>query len=255
MKKNLIYTIAGLLLMSSLISCEKSDPVPPVSSSLTIVNAIPGAGQLVCNFNYNYTLQYYKTAQPIASYASTTTPPYWEFAGYIGDIPLSVSQLTDTTHTVFKGVIHVDAGSVHSLFLTGTLTTPDSVYTTDVVSAITDSLVAVRFINLSTGSKPVNIDVLTAGVAGAPIVSGLAYRAHTAFMPFVVKKATPATGNYVFEFRDAATNAVLTTYKLDKLLPSGSITGKIFKNVTIGFEGVPGGAGANIQTALLVNNF
>jgi len=253
MKKTIIYAIAGLLLTCGLLSCEKNLPTPPVSSSLTIVNAIPGAGALVCNFNYNTQLQWYKTAQQIPAYTSAT--PFYEFSGYIGDIPLSVSQFTDTTHTVFKGLIHIDAGSTHSLFLTGTLTTPDSVYTTDKVSNITDSLVNVRFINLSTGSSPINIDVLTSGVVGAPIVSNLAYKAQSAFIPFTVTKATPASGSYALEFRDAGTNKVLVTYTFNQLLPNGSTGGRIFKSVTVGFKGVPGGTGANAQGVLVENNF
>lgn len=227
------------LMVCGLISCNKDNPAPPASASLTVVNAIVGSAALYTNFSGKQQLQYYKTAQQIAANG------FLEFGGYVGDVPLSLSQITDTLHTVYSSTLTIEPNSIHSLFLTGTLAAPDSYFTTDNVQAVTDSAVNIRFVNISTGINPVNIDISTA--ASTPVVSGLAYKSASDFQHFVAKKGIPASGSYIFEFRDAATNKLLTSYSL---LSTAIIPAKLFKSITLVLKGT-----STAPSVLLVNNY
>lgn len=243
MKRNLIYILIMGCLAFMVISCGKSNITPQSTSSLTITDAIPGSAILVPNFNSTKTLQYYKTAQQIPAGGS------FEFGGYLGNIPLSLSQLTDTTHTVFNSTINIAPNSIHTLFLTGTLAAPDYLFTTDTLAFPTDSAVNVRFVNISTNSSPISIDVTTA--SGTPIVAGLAYKGVSKFLHFTFKTTIPTT-SYSIEFRDMATNKVLYTYALTA---ATVIPAKLFKDITLAFKGLPGGTGTNAQGIILVNDF
>jgi hypothetical protein len=243
MKRNLIYALTLCVLAFAIVSCSKTYTTPQASSSLTITDAIPGSTVMVPNFNSTQKLQYYKSAQQIPAGGS------FEFGGYLGDIPLSVSQLADTTHTVFNSTIHIAPNSVHNLFLTGTLTAPDYLFTTDTLAFPTDSAVNVRFVNISTNSNPISIDISTN--AGTPIVASLPYKGVGEFLHFTFKTTVPAT-SYNIEFRDVATNKVLYTYALTA---ATVIPAKLFKDITLVFKGLPGGTGVNAQGVILVNDF
>lgn len=238
-KLNNIITLFIALLAYGLVGCEKSNPAPPASASLTIVNAIVGSMALYTNFNGGTKLQYYKTAQQIAANG------FIEVGGYIGDVPLSLSQITDTLHTVYNSILTIEPNSIHSLFLTGTLAAPDSYFTTDNVLPVTDSAVNIRFVNISTGISPVTVDVSTSPTT--PIVSNLAYKSASDFQHFVAKKGIPVSGSYVFEFRDAATAKLLTSYTL---LSTDIIPAKLNKSITLILKGT-----STAPSILLVNNF
>ncbi|MDN3548835.1 DUF4397 domain-containing protein [Mucilaginibacter aquaedulcis] len=245
--KRVIYSgITSVLLAIILVSCKKNTDTPIASSSLTIVNAIAGGSALVPNFNSGTPLIYYKTAQQIAANS------FIEFSGFKGDIPLAVSLLSDTTHTIYNQTIHLSKGGISTLFLTGTTTNAVPVLITDDIKPVTDSAVSVRFINLSNDSAPVSINIT--GSQNAPVVSSLAYKAVSPFQLFTVKRSTPASDSYSFEIRDAASAKLLTTYTLTGLMP-GTTAGKLFKNVTVVFKGVPGGSSTSTQGAILVNNY
>lgn len=247
MKKTLNDMMTGLavlLIACMAVSCKKDSTAPAQQpASFTLVNALPGASALVPNFFANNKLVYYRVAQQIAANAS------FEFGEYLGNYSLSISQLTDTTHTVFNGGISLPSGSFHTLIVCGTLASPDTVFANDNIKPITDSVVNVRFINASAGSSPVNINI--SGSQATPVVTSLPYKGKSAFLPFTAKSAAPAYGNYVFEIRDAATSKLLTSYNM----ASASTVVKTFKNFTIVFKGLPGGTGANAPGTILVNNF
>jgi hypothetical protein len=246
MEKKLIHTMLTILLMGSMVACKKNTDKPIDSSSLTIVNAIGGAGVLVTNFQAGTKLIYYKSAQQIPKYNSTA--PFFEFPSYIGTFSLSLSLLTDTLNTVYKGNVTVEPRSIHTLFLAGTLTAVDTAFTTDNVPAFApaDSLVGVRFINISKGSNPLAVNIQ--GVT-APFLSNLTYKAVSAFFRYSAKKNSPAV-SYVFEIRDpSAANKLIATY------PIASLTTNFGKSITVALRGIQGGTGVNAQAVFAVNNY
>jgi len=88
-------------------ACTKDVVNPRASTSLTIVNAIPGSDNLVTNFTGNSgskvtdILKWYRNAMQI-SYDN-----YAEFSSYSGATYLALSQISDTMHTVWKGTLNL----------------------------------------------------------------------------------------------------------------------------------------------------
>jgi len=218
--------IAGLIILF-VFSCTKTT-APSGSAALNIVNATIGSTALVTNFNaYNGktidTLQYYNTALQVY-YGSSA-----EIGSYTGSTPLSLSDITDTTRNVYSNTLNLPVGSIHTLFMTGTLTSPDNLFTTDVIPyypASGDSVTGVRFVNLSPGSNPISV-TLQSDTTHTAIGSPIAYKSISNFQSFSANTNAENNG-YTFEFRDAASDSVLATYSLNIYL---------FKSQTLAFYG------------------
>lgn len=95
-----------------------------------------------------------------------------------------------------------------------------------------DSVVNVRFINLSPNSVPLKIKVSSASANEA---DALAYKQVTTWRPF---KSTASTTTYSIQVRNAATDALLTTYSF--VTPGPIATSNRFKNVTLMIRGLQG---------------
>ena len=256
--KHSIYIINGLLLLLilSFTSCTKTADISPSSTAFTIVNAIVGSSNLVTNFNSNGggkildTLKWYNTALQI-SYGSCQ-----EISSCSGVTPISLSQITDTMQSVYSGTFNLPTGSIHTLFMIGTVEQPDTLFTTDhpPYHPLTDSSVGIRFVNLSPGSSPVSVDLQ--GQPDGSEVASLSYKAITSFKNYA---ATYAVSSYIFEFRDVASGTLLSTYTMNGLnnaIGTNTATNNWrFRNVTIALKGLPGGAGSSAQGTFLVNNY
>lgn len=249
MKNKINYILAGLLLGPGLFSCKKEVFKQVNSSSLTITNAIFGDTVLVANFNSSQPLKYYGDPNVQDNDDSNPLPHFYrtprihsyegyEYGGYLGDIPLSVAQLNDTTHTVFKHTINVAPGSINTLFLTGTVTNPDYFYTRDTITRITKpGTVNIRFVNLVRGGNPVIIAIKdTLGAAAGPVTGKLAYKSITSFKSFstffdAVNPSGLNTKAVFFEVRDAVTNEVLpVTYFRHGATDQGDANGYFLDN-------------------------
>lgn len=239
MKKRSIFLLFAFFLAAAFSSCRKTRQQPVVSSSLTIVNAISGSGTLATNFDRNQKLTYYKTAKTIDSNS------YFQFSGYFGKVPLSLVQYADTTREVLAYDVTIDRGSMQTLFLTGTLDKPEPILVKDEpqVYKRSDSLAGVRFVNLLTGSKAVNITLLD---DSSTVINSLNYKAVTGFMPFAVKKNLSLARSYTFEFKDSLTGKVFAAYTLSQL------DSLLLKNVTIALVGQED---QNTASVLLINNY
>jgi hypothetical protein len=143
------------------------------------------------------------------------------------------------------------AGGIYSLLITGADTTnPDYLFVQDVLPVHTDSTVGIRFVNLSTGSNPVSVDIK--GQANGSTVSSLAYKSITSFTNF---GATSSVSSYIFEFRDAMSGELLANYTLGGVnTNSPTVTNTVlFNNLTIALIGQPVG-GKVAQSCLRLNN-
>jgi len=225
----------------SLFSCNKNGNIvkPGAISAFTIVNATVNSQPVVPDFS-NSPVNYYSDAQNI-SFGS-----FFEYSIPSGNVPFNISQVTDTTHKIFSGSFNLKPATIYSLFLAGQLTTAsstvDTLFTIDhpPYHSVTDSVAGVRFINLSPGSNPVSVDIQ--GNAIGSEVESLAYKKITAFKAYMDTSEVPASGQYVFEFRDAASGTLLTTFTYSNM--------ERFDNVTIVFYGLPSN-----QSAFTVNDF
>jgi len=249
-----------ILMLSGAASCSKqSGPLPP--SSLTIINAVVGSAPLVTNFSGTDPITWYLGADKIA-YNTFSTSDYYDnnqMASRSGRQKLALYQYPDTLQKdkpLFNLTLNLLSGSINPLFLTGTVDTPDTLFTTDKLPlyAVSDSAAGIRFVNLSHNSAPISINI--AGKSSSEVTT-LPYKGITEFKSY---PATQDISSYTFEFRDAATGALLTTYTADGINNSESdpyALSKIwrYKNTTLALLGLAGGSGEAAQTVLMINNY
>jgi hypothetical protein len=270
MKKHIsIYTLVLLtaLTCSCWTGCSKqfSERVYPVAA-LNVVNALPTSAPLVLiqgsvasvigNFSNISALSFGNTF--------VLTPMSGSEAFY------AVQRNADTVSVgskgpdfMFNGVLNFKAGGLYSLFITGQDTTnPDFLFVQDTLLVITDSAVGIRFVNLSTGSNPISINL--EGNAVGSEVANLPYKSITGFKQYINNSATT---DYLFVVRDAATGDSLTKFEFlasgssnhgyGLTDPSNANNGTLltFKHITIAVYGSESSASGNPLTTLLTDNY
>ncbi len=234
----------------------KKDAVLPGSSALTIINAIVGSKPLIANFSGSESIPYANAPQlGYGKYSASTN----EFGYYTGNIKLGLYQYPDTTAKstpLYNLVLNLPPGTIHTLYLTGSVSAPDTMFMADYppYHPFSDSSVGVRFVNLSFGSKPININIK--GNASGSEVNSLPYKGLSAFKNY---PATVSVSSYIFEFRDAVSGALLGNFTMIGINNGAgtntSTNAYRFKNFTIAFKGVPGGTGTSAQGTFLINNY
>jgi len=248
LQHRIINIIAAVLVLATQLSCEKEKSPPPGTASLMLVNVVPGSKPLVTSFTNNPSRYlnvfrlYYLNQNQVSS--------------YYGSTPLVLHQYPDTSAKdapLFKLTLDLPIGSLNSLFLTGTVTAPDTLFLRDMLPyhEAKDSTTGIRFIHLSPGAKPVNVTIK--GQQGDPLVRNLPYKGSTVFN-ILSSKATQE--DYTFEFRDVATGALIASYTTKGIhFPQiDEYTGHswLFRNVNLVLTGIPGGAGVTAQTVIPV---
>lgn len=235
MKHLLFKYLPAWALACTALSCSKQTATP--TASLTLINAIPGSTpSLVTNFSGSSSITWYKNALKLVYGTSNNTNLA---LSYQGEQKLAVYRYPDTAaHNtpLFDLNLRLEPGKIHTLFLTGTLTEPDTLFTTDNIPYYpsSDSSLGIRFVNLSPGSDPVSINM--AGSANGSEVNGLAYKSITDFKKYPATVAS--AGKYSFEFRDVATGALLGSFDVTGINGTASNTRR-FRNFTLAFMGLP----------------
>lgn len=243
-----------VLICFCIFSCSKENN-PPGTSTLTIINAVTGSNQLVANFNGTVPLNTYLNANRLdynifSTYAN-------QFTSYSGRQPLAVYAYPDTLEKsapLVNLVLDLPVGSIHSLFITGSMEHPDTMLVTDQLPYYppADSVTGIRFVNLSPGSAPVSIRIQ--GRNGSAEVSSLSYKGITGFKPYEAKAASE---DYVFEFRDAGSGTLITSYQVTGISNPGTAAPNNWRNhnFTLALLGLPGGTGSLASSVLLINNY
>jgi len=238
MKHILFKQLPVFIFACTMLSCAKNGGIKPSgTASLSLINALPASTPyLLPNFSGTDPLTWYSKALKL-TYATIDKNAL--AMAYGGEQKLAIYRYPDTlakSTPLYNLVLNLQRGSSYTLFLTGTLAAPDTMFTTDVIPfhPATDSVMGVRFVNLSAGSGPVNISIT--GATTGPAVSNLAYKSMTGFIMF---PATSTVSNYNFEVRDAATNLLLGSYNATGInLPTGA-NGKRFRNFTLAYMASP----------------
>lgn len=224
-------------LACAMLSCTKQS-TPAGTASLTMINAVVGSSpSLVTNFS--------GTATPITWYYNALKLVYgtwnatYQQGSYSGKQQLAVYRYPDTSsHStpLFNVTLDLPAGTIHTLFLTGTVTAPDTLFTTDSppYHPPSDSSMGMRFVNLSPGRAPVSVNI-TGGANGSE-VSSLSYKSITDFKNY---PATAGVSSYNFEFRDAATGVLIGSYPVTNINNPGT-NARRFRNLTLALLGLPG---------------
>ncbi|SKA38059.1 hypothetical protein SAMN04488128_104384 [Chitinophaga eiseniae] len=247
--QRLTYFAASLLLLL-LGACTK-EKTAPGTASLTIINAIPGSRSLITNFNDGRPINYY-LANEIRYNTFLLSN---RISSYSGRTPLALYHYPDTTDKskpMFNLVVDLPIGSMHTLFLAGTLTQPDTLFVRDVIPyhPLGDSSCGFRFVNLSPGSAPVKVTI--ARKNGPPVVSTLPFKRVTGFLNYPVNAAQE---DMAFEFRDVATDRLIATFPVEGIhnpVP-GTNSPWAYKNYTLALVGLPDGTNGQEQTILSIS--
>jgi len=221
-----------LFVFVSFLSCKKDKEYNSVGGAINITNVVTNGGSLVL-----------KSDQSMASLPTSTISnnaslflPLPAGKTYVNVFEPAVSATSNMPAkqavTYFNQQLQVSYNSNYSLFLAGSSTSNiESVLIDEkYLRTYPDSLCGVRFINLSPGSPAISVNLKNA--ANGSEVSNLAYKSYSDFKTYPAKRATPS---YSFEFRNAGTGALITSYTL--VTP-------YFHNVTLVLRGIVGGSPA-----------
>jgi hypothetical protein len=179
MKHTLHILISAIVF--ALASCSKQS-TPPGTASLTLINAVPGSTpSLVTNFGGTGPITWYNNALKLVYGTAGNTN---QTGSYNGVQKLAIYRFPDTlvqSKPLFNLTLDLKQGAIYTLFLTGTLTNPDTLFTTDTppYHPPTDSTLGIRFVNLSPGSTPVSVNI--AGNANGSEVSSLPFKGITGY--------------------------------------------------------------------------
>lgn len=170
-----------------------------------------------------------------------------------GAATLTAVATSDTTKLLFNRSIELTTG-FYTMYIAGQFPNVDTLFRqevnfpfikTDISKPITaDSVVNIRFINLSPNSPTLIVNIRNSTVNE---FNDLTYKMIGNWKAYPAKLATTA---YVFEIRNAITNAILTSYTF-----SATATNR-FKNVSLIIKGLAGTtSGVNAFNVFPVNYF
>jgi hypothetical protein len=212
---NGIFILLGGIVCAGL-ACQKSTTAPSESgvAAFTVVNAIPYSEPVVPVINTSSTIMYFHSAKSI-SYGH-----FYEYSPIGGDDTVYVVQRNSDTLNLgpkasglmFYNITEMNKGGIYSLFLCGADTTsPDYLLTTDTLPYYNpaDSVLGIRFINLSAGSNPISINL--EGNPDGSEVDNLSYKNITGFKNYVTNSTI---NNYLFVVRDEVSGDSLTQFVL-----------------------------------------
>ncbi|HWW41460.1 hypothetical protein [Pedobacter sp.] len=210
--KMIFLSIMMLLSVLILASCKKQDIKLTPLASLLVTNAVSGGGNLVLGTNavpvYNNNFQTYGMLTGSREVKLLDTA--------VGINKVYYNQTKDFVN-----------GGMYSLFLGGTPAAVESVFIKEEnIPSHTADVFGARVINLVTGGAPISVNV-----QGSPNGSFVNSLAHKAISTFKDISSLAAEGDKVFEFRNAATGDLITSFTVPGYdLPR-------FRNITLVFAG------------------
>lgn len=240
--------ISVALLMLMLAGCVKDNPARQ-AVSLTVVNAVVGSQPLRPNFTGTGPIRFIDTWQMNYGVFSVSSNLYSREAGIV---KLGLYQMPDTLakdQPLFNLQLNLPEASIHSLYLTGTVSEPDTMLIRDAVPGYipSDTSMGIRFVNLSMGSDPVTVNM--EGQPEGSEAAAIAYKQYTGFKKYRVRTGA---GKYVFEFRNATTGNIEATYTATNIDDTNNRW--VYRNFTLAFIGKPGGTGAEAFKAMLIQH-
>jgi len=207
------YIIFVIVFMGLAYSCKRQYEILPSQSiaSVTVINAIPNSDAIIPVFGTSEALHYFAGAQTV-SYGSSQV-----YSRVSGGSTLYIVQQADTSNVnsklgLFNGTLQLEGSNIYSFFLAGDTTKADTLFVKDEIPSYSDSSVGVRFVNLSSNSSAISINVvgLPSSQGG---VNNLPYRGISKFIQFSASSSVSPDQSYIFEIRNQANDSVLLTYQ------------------------------------------
>jgi len=256
----ILILFAGIIFAG--LACQKTTTAPSVSgvAAFTVVNAIPNSVPVISVINTSSAIMYFSDAiQVDIGYGG-----FWEYTPIGGNDTVYVVQTNVDTlgigpkapSQMFYGILPLKKGGIYSLFLCGADTTsPDYLFTTDALPyhSPADSIMGIRFVNLSAGSNPISINL--EGSPSGSEVGNLPYKSITGFKNYICNSAS---NNYLFVVRDVASGDSLTQFVLNGNNGYGFTDPNngyllTFRNVTIAVYGSESNINVPLSTTLIDN--
>jgi len=227
------------------ISCSKNGNVsnPEPISAVNIVNAAPNSSPFIVDLTGATSVtEYFSSAQQI-DYGSS-----YEYSIPSGQIPTVVYQISDTNTPAFIGKLLLSPNAIYSIFLAGNINNQGGIDTLLVEDfppnySIADSVAGVRFVNLSTGSKPMNVTIEGNPVAQTEF-TGLSYKNVSSWKGYPATSIIP--GYYSFTVWDQSSGDSLTSFTWNYTL---------FRNSTLVISGSTNGNSNTPLQVFQMNNF
>ena len=203
--KKITYFI-GALMALAVCSCNKDVLNSNVSetASITIINAVPDMPGALVNFT-NGPINYARD-QAAVSYQS-----YFEYGTVAGNLPLTIVSSADTLHPVYSNHLNEKKGGIYSLYLFGRESAVQGMLVEDAIPAHVDSVAGVRFVNLSTDGKPLNV-ILDGNPPAQKEFINVAFKQITNFKNYSSNGAAIAIGGYTFDVTDSSGNILTTVF-------------------------------------------
>ena len=213
-------TIIALLLSFNLLSaCRKQAPETNEAATLTVVNTIVEGQPLKLNTNN----------QVINNNVSANV-------GLLpGENNIYAFPINDSLHPYYtSSKFGVQGGDIYTLFLCGSVTNPEGILLKESIARYSDSIMGVRFINLSPGSPAVNLVLST-----SPSIlefTNIQYKQATEFRTY---PTTKIKNTYTFQVKRADNGALISSITLTGTSLATGLPR--FKTITIVLRGLVGG--------------
>lgn len=201
-------------------SCQKDEAVGTVNiAKVNVINAVVAGGAIKVNVG-NKTLPWSSIADAQTLGGISNLNRFYILSANMPTY-LKVVPVSDTTKLWFDQVKQFDTGEIYTLYLSGTSGNVKTLFHKEVNfpktiirdagrrTPSTDSIVNIRFVNLSPSGPKVDISIPG---KGNNEVSDLSYEA---FTDFKVYSATHKIEYFIFEIRNSSTKQLLSTIYID----------------------------------------
>jgi len=239
MKKLTLLYLSICLCLSATLSCKK-ELSPQNVTSLTIVSAISGSPLMLADFTGKPADQF--SGEGLFLYYGIYDPNA-RLAPLVREQSLAIYKYPYVAGDpqFYKLTLNPKIGEVNTLFLTGTQSHPEHFVVNELPPyyAVKDSLVGLRFVNLSAGSGPVQVKISGQGLNTAIISNNLAYKSITTYLPV---PANSKIGDLFVEFYDQASGTLLDTFTLTGVGDTLKDNPWRYRNYTLALKGLPNAA-------------
>jgi hypothetical protein len=212
MKTSYIQMMALLLITATQLSCKKTEDKILPTASFTIRNCVTDGTFLFAKLNGSENVSFADKNTGIAAPFGTNSTIAKEYGLSAGELPVKLYAFPDSLTAVTSASYNLKAGGIYSLFVSGTKTSIDTLFTKDDIPdiAAADSVILIRIVNLANTGAPVSVNIT--GEPANTAMQNLNYKGVTKFISFGVKKAQHNGDSFSFEIRNSTTNALLTTF-------------------------------------------
>jgi len=240
--------ISLVIIIGITFGCKTKEFENPTLASINVINAVSDIANLKVN-----------PSGKTISYAATTTDQVVNGTGKFyysstGAARIVAVNAADTSKILFNGSYQLKS-TIYTMYISGNATTVDTMFREEVnfpfirtdvsIPSALDSVINVRFVNLSTGSPALKVTL--SSTPNVDEISGLNYQGISSWKKYLAKLTSPTS--YTFQIRRVSDNSLLATRAL-----SVSATTR-FKNHAIIVKGTIGGTGINAFAANVVNYY